>query len=390
VADIFISYSKVDREAVIKLSTFLEAEGWTVWWDTNLSAGEVFRDQIMKQLALARAVITVWTEDSVKSDWVRAEAGRAKVDGKLIPVKTSGLTYADIPLPFGEMHTENITSTDLIRAALVAQLSKPAVAPSAVWMATRAIRLQALTWAGIIGGSITLFSNLKGLFTFADWARSLITHWHDWTQTLWSWLFAMIGIQVPTLLGSLLSFSVFTTMLVIGTIFRTRIVLRAEHRNMSTGYWQQFKRFLLWSITYSICIFTILVLVYVTLPAISPKALLLFFMISAEGLSSALIIYLSTEKTQALATTALFAVFRYVLLVVPAFSASHNTTVSNTAVLLAMYIIPQIGMIAMAVFTLLSAVNKRLSFLLVGALALIALNYISTLELHQYLSEARK
>ena len=77
VADIFISYSKVDRDVVVILARFLESEGWTVWFDKGLSAGDTFRDEIMKQLALARAVITVWTEHSVKSDWVRAEAGRA-------------------------------------------------------------------------------------------------------------------------------------------------------------------------------------------------------------------------------------------------------------------------------------------------------------------------
>src|SRR2546425_4511195 len=111
-ADIFISYSKSDHALALKLSTFLESEGWTVWWDKSLGAADLYRDEIMKQLAAARAVITIWTENSVRSDWVRAEAGRAKADGKLIPVKTSELTYADIPLPFGEMHTENVASTD--------------------------------------------------------------------------------------------------------------------------------------------------------------------------------------------------------------------------------------------------------------------------------------
>jgi hypothetical protein len=60
---------------------------------------------------------------------VRAEAGAAKKEGKLIPIKTPEVGYADIPLPFGEMHTENVGSTDLIRAAIVAQLAKPAWSP---------------------------------------------------------------------------------------------------------------------------------------------------------------------------------------------------------------------------------------------------------------------
>src|SRR6266850_3153815 len=135
-ADIFISYAKSDRMVALQLGTYLESEGWTVWWDNSLGAGDGYRDEIMKQLAAARAVITIWTNNSIQSDWVRAEAGRAKADGKLIPVKTADVSYADIPLPFGEMHTENVGSTDLIRAAIVAQLSKPTVQQSPFWQLT--------------------------------------------------------------------------------------------------------------------------------------------------------------------------------------------------------------------------------------------------------------
>jgi hypothetical protein len=61
------------------------------------------------------------------------------------------------------MHTENVTSTELIRAAVVAQLEKPAVTPSAFWSATRTIRFQILAWMGIIAGSLSLFTNLQSL-----------------------------------------------------------------------------------------------------------------------------------------------------------------------------------------------------------------------------------
>ena len=41
--DIFISYSKQDQDEAYKLATFLEAEGYSVWWDTSLLSGENFR-----------------------------------------------------------------------------------------------------------------------------------------------------------------------------------------------------------------------------------------------------------------------------------------------------------------------------------------------------------
>ena len=71
-ADVFISYSKADHALALKLSAFLEAEGWTVWWDKSLAAADLYRDEIMKQLAAARAVITIWTPNSIRSDWVRS------------------------------------------------------------------------------------------------------------------------------------------------------------------------------------------------------------------------------------------------------------------------------------------------------------------------------
>jgi hypothetical protein len=104
-SDIFISYAKTDHALALRLSAFLEAEGWTVWWDKSLGVADLYRDEIMKQLAAARAVITIWSPSSIKSDWV------SKADGKLIPVKTPEVGYADIPLPFGEMHTEKPTPT---------------------------------------------------------------------------------------------------------------------------------------------------------------------------------------------------------------------------------------------------------------------------------------
>ena len=173
-ADIFISYSKPDRDKVVMLATYLESEGWTVWWDKNLSAGELYRDEIMRELVAARAVIVLWTPTSIQSDFVRAETGRAKADGKLIPVKTDDVGHGDIPLPFGEMHTESHSSKELIRAAVVTQLAKPTKQASALWLATRMLRYQVLTWFGIVGGTITVFTGFRGILELAAWVSWIV------------------------------------------------------------------------------------------------------------------------------------------------------------------------------------------------------------------------
>jgi TIR domain len=159
-ADIFISYAKADRPLALKLAAMLEAEGWKTWWDTSLTIGDDFRNEIMTELGRARAVIVIWTDASIKSDWVRSEAGRAQADRKLIPVKLPHLVYEDLPPPFDVLHTENIGEDDKIKAAVVAQLAKPAAEPSALTLLTKGFRYELLTWFGIVGGALTLFTNL--------------------------------------------------------------------------------------------------------------------------------------------------------------------------------------------------------------------------------------
>jgi hypothetical protein len=145
----------------------------------SLGAADLYRDEIMKQLAAARAVIAIWTPNSIRSDWVRAEAGTAKKEGKLIPVKAPDVAYADVPLPFGEMHTENLEASQLIRAAIVAQLAKPAVEQSATALLAKGFKYELLTWVGIVGGALTLFTNLSAVLKLADWARLLVQNWKE-------------------------------------------------------------------------------------------------------------------------------------------------------------------------------------------------------------------
>jgi hypothetical protein len=50
-ADIFISYAKADRDLGSRLSTILEAEGWTVWWDKSLMSGDPYRDDGLNEVS---------------------------------------------------------------------------------------------------------------------------------------------------------------------------------------------------------------------------------------------------------------------------------------------------------------------------------------------------
>ena len=115
---IFISYSKADPEPTRALADFLTAQGYTVWWDTNLTSGEVFREVIDRELAAADAVIVIWTAHSVASNWVVSEADDAARRNKLITVRTGDLEPWRIPKPYTAYHTDLAGNHEAVCAAV--------------------------------------------------------------------------------------------------------------------------------------------------------------------------------------------------------------------------------------------------------------------------------
>jgi len=126
----------------------IEAKGWSVWWDPEISPGREFDDEIDTELQAAKAVLVVWTPTSVVSRWVRGEARDAAERGILVPVR---FDQARLPIDVRAIHTtdlddwkENTTSVPaqeflraldaMIARATTAQAAKAAeaVAPAAV------------------------------------------------------------------------------------------------------------------------------------------------------------------------------------------------------------------------------------------------------------------
>jgi TIR domain len=107
--DVFVAYSRRDQEKAKRLTSLLEAEGLRVWWDINISPGEVWRDVILKNLDAARAVIVLWSHFSVNSEWVRAEAQIAADRMKLIPILIDRI---EIPLGFSHYQHLDLSSWD--------------------------------------------------------------------------------------------------------------------------------------------------------------------------------------------------------------------------------------------------------------------------------------
>nr|CAA6805932.1 MAG: TIR protein [uncultured Thiotrichaceae bacterium] len=103
--DIFISYSHQDHDWVARLAATLEKQGYGVWWDRELLASQDYAERIEIALNVSHCILTVWSPNSVKSKWVRAESGRGFNQDKLVPVL---MADSDIPIPFDSVHTADL------------------------------------------------------------------------------------------------------------------------------------------------------------------------------------------------------------------------------------------------------------------------------------------
>jgi adenylate cyclase len=104
-ADIFVSYSRTDRGRVAPLVAALEAQGWSVWWDPEITPGDEFDALISAELESARAVVVVWSPLSVDSRWVKGEARDAADRGVLVPVRFEN---ARLPIDVRSIHTTDL------------------------------------------------------------------------------------------------------------------------------------------------------------------------------------------------------------------------------------------------------------------------------------------
>ena len=88
--NVFLSYSRANKERARLILKALEAEGISVWWDSMLEGGVRFHEVIEYNLENAEAIVVLWSETSVGSHWVHDEATRACERGVMVPVSIDG------------------------------------------------------------------------------------------------------------------------------------------------------------------------------------------------------------------------------------------------------------------------------------------------------------
>lgn len=107
--NVFVSYSRADKERVEPLVAFIDSVVGEVWWDDRLVAGESFTDEVERRLNEADYVVVVWTPASARSKWVLDEAAVGRDAGKLLPVILDGQIP---PLGFRHVHSTDFSKWD--------------------------------------------------------------------------------------------------------------------------------------------------------------------------------------------------------------------------------------------------------------------------------------
>ena len=101
-SDVFISYAREDAAWAELLAGRFEERGLSVFWDMSLLAGDQFRSVIRRELTVAKAIVVLWSDNSVKSNWVLDEARVANERGVLVPAQ---IDDSQIPLGFGQLQS---------------------------------------------------------------------------------------------------------------------------------------------------------------------------------------------------------------------------------------------------------------------------------------------
>jgi hypothetical protein len=106
-ADVFISYKRLQHERVRLIAELLRAEQLDVWFDARLEVGrgEGFDAEIDREVTSAACVLVCWTPEAVRSIYVKAESKKGLDRDVLVPVFLEPCT---LPVPFNAIDAADL------------------------------------------------------------------------------------------------------------------------------------------------------------------------------------------------------------------------------------------------------------------------------------------
>ena len=103
--DVFVSYARPSEEDARRIVELLRQKDFSVWRDDELPAHRAYSDVIEERLKSAKAVVVLWSAESAKSHWVRAEADSAREAGTLVQATLDGGLP---PMPFNQIQCADL------------------------------------------------------------------------------------------------------------------------------------------------------------------------------------------------------------------------------------------------------------------------------------------
>lgn len=169
---IFLSYAHGDQAQAQRIAAALERAGYRVWWDALIEGGTRYAKSIDDALAAADAVVVLWSQASVDSDWVKDEAAQGRDRHRLVPLSLDGTLP---PLGFRQIQMIDLSGwrgradapqMDAIRRAVAAAAGQADVAPRRTPAEPRVSRRQAIGGVAALalvgGGALTAWQ--QGVF----------------------------------------------------------------------------------------------------------------------------------------------------------------------------------------------------------------------------------
>ena len=298
-------------------------------------------------------------------------------------------------------HTEDISAREQIRGAVVAQLVKPASHAPHWWLATRDVRYIGLQWFGIGGAAITLFAGLRSLVTMAAWANWFVIHWHEWNVAFWRYILSFFHLTIGHDAASILTFYVFVAAIAVSA--RRESAQAAARGQETSGLWRSGLRSKIGAVALNIAlVFGIYMVVLflsggayfretvarVVAAFNSDKGTIESLVVFAIIIVATVLLFIlhpRLRKNGIVANGIYLTCFSAILIIKVAIPLARPATdIENGVVAGLLVLLVGVMPVALLLMAHIRAVNRRLIFLLIGLVLLIALNEASRLSLDQY------
>ena len=117
-ADVLICFTQDDREVARACGAALADAGYDVQYDAPAAGGSRSRQRVRSEVEEARAVLVIWSQNSIRARQVHDEADIAAATGRLVISKVPGFEHDRLPTDLLGFDAGLATDTEGIKAAL--------------------------------------------------------------------------------------------------------------------------------------------------------------------------------------------------------------------------------------------------------------------------------